>query len=344
MSGVLSVIAALIMIGIMIFVHELGHYTAGRIFGFGIESFSIGMGPALIKKEKNGILYSLRLLPIGGVCQFIGEDESDDGNKLAFNAHPAWQRAIVLAAGAFMNILMAIIIAIAVLMAYGEYMPCVYDFSDEVTIAKDAGLEYGDIIYGVNGKKLNYYDEITERIINADSAELTLNIMRGKERIDITMHDVYNEEYGYNAIGISMNVGRYKYGFFGATGRSFGYIWSMIKDIISFFGMLFKGNVSSGDVSGVVGTVSLVSEAVQISFETTLRIFMLLCANIGLMNLLPLPALDGGRLVFVFIEMLRGKPIKPEREGIVHFIGLILLLALTVLVTISDVRIFIFGG
>ncbi len=343
MTGVLSVLSAILLIALMVVMHELGHFCAGRVLGFGIDEFSIGFGPALIKKEKNGTLYALRLIPIGGACMFHGEDE-EAADERSFMAQSAWKRAIVIAAGPLVNILSAVLLAAAILMSYGEYMPSVMEFDDSVSIAREAGVEIGDIIYGVNGNRLDYANEVVDRIKESDGESLTLNIIRNGERIDITMHDVYNEEQGYNMIGIAMNYGRLRYGPFEAFGRSFNYVWQMIKEIAVFLGRVFQGNVSSGEVSGIVGAVSVVSEAVKISFETVLRIVMLLSMNLGLMNLLPIPALDGGRLIFLLIEAVRGKPIKQSIEGTIHFVGLILLLALMVLVTVSDVRTLIFGG
>ena len=162
--------------------------------------------------------------------------------------------------------------------------------------------------------------------------------------IEIEIKDFYSEQEGRNIIGIVMEPARLRQNFFGAVAGSFNYVWQMIKDLISFFGMLLHGQVSSGDVAGPVGIVSMIGQAVRTGFETVLRLGVLISANLGLMNLLPLPALDGGRLVFLIIEAVRGKPVPPEKEGIVHFVGLVLLLCLVIFLTISDVRTFIIGG
>lgn len=344
MSTVISVLAALIVLSIFVVLHELGHYCAGRIFGFGIVEFSVGMGPAIIKKEKNGITYAMRALPIGGMCQFYGEDQADTGDGKAFSCHPIWQRMIVIAAGPVMNILTTIILATVMLMTYGEYMPAVNSFSFENSPAEVAGMQSGDIIVAVDGHELSYYNEVSSLIRAADSKNMTLEVIRGGEHIEIEIKDFYSEQEGRNIIGIVMEPARLKQNFFGAVAGSFNYVWQMIKDLISFFDMLFHGQVSSGDVAGPVGIVSMIGQAVRTGFETVLRLGVLISANLGLMNLLPLPALDGGRLVFLIIEAVRGKPVPPEKEGIVHFVGLVLLLCLVIFLTISDVRTFIIGG
>ena len=337
MSTWISIIIALIVLGIFVVLHELGHYCAGRLFGFGIVEFSVGMGPAIIKKEKNGILYALRAFPLGGMCRFYGEDE-DTGDGKAFSSHKLWQRMIVIAAGPVMNILTAIILATIMLMTYGEYMPSINSFSFENSPAQAAGLEPGDMIVGINGHKLSYYNEISELIINADSEGMQVEVLRGGEELSFTVKDFYNQDEGRNLIGIIMEPARLKYGFFGAVAGSFNYIWQMIKDLISFFGMLFKGQVQSGDVAGPVGIVSIIGQAVRTGFETVLRLGVLISANLGLMNLLPLPALDGGRFIFLIIEAVRGKPVPPEKEGIIHLVGFALLIILVLRRTRSDVR------
>lgn len=235
MSTVISVLAALIVLSIFVVLHELGHYCAGRIFGFGIVEFSVGMGPAIIKKEKNGITYALRALPIGGMCQFYGEDQADTGDGKAFSCHPIWQRMIVIAAGPVMNILTTIILATVMLMTYGEYMPAVNSFSFENSPAEVAGMQSGDIIVAVDGHELSYYNEVSSLIRAADSKSMTLEVIRGGEHIEIEIKDFYSEQEGRNIIGIVMEPARLKQNFFGAVAGSFNYVWQMIKDLISFF-------------------------------------------------------------------------------------------------------------
>ena len=221
MSTVISVLAALIVLSIFVVLHELGHYCAGRIFGFGIVEFSVGMGPAIIKKEKNGITYALRALPIGGMCQFYGEDQADTGDGKAFSCHPIWQRMIVIAAGPVMNILTTIILATVMLMTYGEYMPAVNSFSFENSPAEVAGMQSGDIIVAVDGHELSYYNEVSSLIRAADSKSMTLEVIRGGEHIEIEIKDFYSEQEDRNIIGIVMEPARLKQNFFGAVAGSF---------------------------------------------------------------------------------------------------------------------------
>ncbi len=344
MSTTLYIIVSLVILSIFVTLHELGHFIAGKTLGFGIVEFAVGMGPALIKKKKNGILYSLRALPVGGMCRFYGEDE-ETGDGLAFGSQKPWKRAIVLVAGALMNILTAIVLAMLILTTIGvtvDYIPSVGSFSYENAPAKLGGMQLGDVILAIDGQPLEEYaqiDSLTRFIGAADSDSCVVTVERDGTRLDLTLRGLYNESEGRNMIGIQIGaIPVYeKLGFFDALKSSFRYIWDMIKGMFSFFGMLFRGEVARGDVVGPVGIVVLISNAARESVSRLLEIGVLISANLGLFNLIPVPALDGGRLVFVALEAIRRKRVPPEREGLVHFVGIILLLGLIVYLSIGDI-------
>jgi regulator of sigma E protease len=342
LSTVISILAGLLILSLFVMLHELGHYGAGRLLGFDIVEFSIGMGPAILKKKRNGILYALRAFPVGGMCRFYGEDE-ETGDGKAFGSHPVWKRMIVLVAGAAMNILTALILAVVMLMAYGNFMPSVHSFTEENAPAKLAGMVEGDRIVAVNGHKLSYYADLTTYIGKTNGESMTITVERNGETLELTVKDFYNETEGKNLIGIMMEPVRMKQGFFGAIGGSFRYIGQMVKDMVGFFGMLFQGQAGISDMGGPVAIVTIFGQAVRTGFEAVLQLGVIISANLGLFNLLPLPALDGGRFVFLVVELIRGKPVSPEKEGLVHFVGIILLLILVVVISISDVS-KLFGG
>lgn len=336
LGTVLSVIAALLVLSILVTVHELGHYAVGRLLGFTILEFSIGMGPVVLKTTKNDIQYSLRALPIGGMCRFYGEDQEVlDGR--CFNAQPAWKRFLTVIAGPIMNLLFAIIFAVIALTAYGDYVPSVFELSSSDAPAYTAGVQTGDILYAVNGERIEYYSEAVPMILAADSDSMRLTVERDGRLVDCTVVDFYNAEEGRNMIGVTISPERKIYGFFPAIGQSFHYVWSTVRETFQFFGRLFQGQVQSSDVAGTVGIISYLSEAVRSGFEMVLRMTILISISLGIMNLLPLPALDGGRLVFVIIEWIRGKPVNPKVEGTIHFIGLIALFALLIFLTYNDI-------
>lgn len=334
---ILQILGAILVLGVLIFVHEMGHYGAGRLLGFKILEFSLGMGPKLIKTERNGIVYSLRALPVGGMCRFYGEDEGVS-NDDSFNAKPAWKRFIVVAAGAFMNILLAFLVTVVILMTYGDYVPKVDSFTEENSAAAQAGMLPGDILLAIDGKDLQSYEEVVDRIRAANPSDVVFTVDRDGERLDITVKELYDAEVGYNRLGVMISYARWQYGFFESIGHSFSYIWSLLRMMLQFLGQLVTGGVQRGDVMGPVGTFDLIGQAVRLGFETVLRLAVLISVNLGLMNILPLPALDGGRLVFIAIEAIFGKPVSPKIEGTIHTIGLGLLFVLMIVLTFSDIR------
>ena len=341
MTTFLSIIGALLLLTLFVAVHELGHYAAGRLLGFGILEFAIGMGPVVFKRVKNGIQYSLRALPLGGMCRFYGEDEAvPEGASpmVPFNGQKVWKRAIVVAAGPFMNILLALVFAAICLGVFGDYAAQVQAFSFENSPAEAAGVQMGDMIYAIDGERLLSYSEAVPAIRAADGEALEITVLREGRKVDLTLRDVYNAEAGYNLIGVNIGVARRTYTFFEAIGDCFGYVWAIVREMVQAIGRMFATGVQEGDLMGPVGTISVMSELVRYGWETILRMAVLISVNLGILNILPLPALDGGRLLFMAIEGVRGKAIRPETEGMIHFVGLILLFGLVIVLTIQDVR------
>lgn len=336
---ILSLLAALVLLGVLVTVHEFGHYFVGRRLGFTILEFAVGMGPVLLKKTKNGIQYSLRALPIGGMCRFYGEDD-DAADARCFNAQKARKRFLVIAAGPIMNLLLAVLLSIVTLAAYGNYVPTVLEVSGADTPAAAAGVEEGDILYAVDGRRVTYYSSTSDAVSMiraADGARAVLTIERDGRRIDLTAEDLYDEEAGYNVLGVTIGATRKTYGLFESIGESFFYLWSMVRETFTFFGSLFQGQVQSTDVAGAVGSIVYISEAVRYGMETTLRILIVLSMSLVIFNLLPIPALDGGRLLFIAIELVRGRPVDPRKEGMVHFVGLVVLLLLMAFLVFNDI-------
>lgn len=339
--NILSVIAALILLSILVTVHELGHFSMGRILRFRIDEFAIGMGPKVYGKEKNGTLYSLRALPIGGMCRFYGEDEAAD-NALSFTAQKPWKRFLAVLAGPVTNLLFTIILSAIFLMAFGgfEYLPTVQSLSEDVTKAQEAGMLPGDVLYAVDGVVIEDAENTIELIRGAKN-NAVITVLRNKEYIDLQFQDIYNEEQGYNLLGINLIMQRKTYGFFESIARAFPFVFDIIKETFKGIAGMFQNGVQQGDVMGVVGTVAMISYAVRSNFEIVMYFAIILSISLAIFNLLPIPALDGGRLVFIIIEMIRGKPIAPEKEGMVHLVGFILLMGLVLLITFSDIRMLI---
>ena len=346
MSTFVSILLAFVVLSFFVVVHELGHYGVGRLLGFGIVEFAVGMGPVVFKVKRKGIDYALRALPIGGMCRFYGEDEDLPAGTAAgipFNAQKVWKRFLVVLAGPVMNFIFAIIFAIVALVAYGDYLPQIQEFSFENSPAEEAGLLPGDILVNVDGHEIMYYTQATDFIVGANSEQSPVTVLRNGERVTVTVHDFYSQADGRNMLGIQIDYARVHFGFFEACGRSFGYVWSMLIEMVKFLGTVFQGTVQSGDVVGPVGTITTIAQAVRLGFETALRLAVLISVNLGFINILPFPALDGGRLSFMLVEMVRGKPVAPQREGVVHFVGFVLLMALMAYLVVKDVS-GLFGG
>lgn len=340
MSTFFSILLALLILSFFVVIHELGHYGAGRLLGFGIVEFAVGMGPVLFKVKKKGIDYALRALPIGGMCRFYGEDEeitADAAVTVPFGAQKLWKRFLVVLAGPLMNLLFALLFALIALLAYGDYAMQITSFSFENSPAEQAGLLPGDIFMKVDGREITYYAQTVDFIRAADPLQSDITVLRNGERVTLTVRDFYSEAEGRNLLGIQFDYARIRFGFFEAFGRSFGYVGALLGEMVKFLGSIFKGTIQSGDVAGPVGTISIIAQAVRLGFETVLQLAVLISVNLGFLNILPFPALDGGRLVFMGLEAVRGKPIAPQKEGVVHFIGFVLLMALMVYLVVKDV-------
>lgn len=351
MSTILYVIIAIFVLGICIFVHELGHYLAARACGLTVMEFAVGMGPKLIKWRKNDIDYSIRAFPIGGFCAFIGESPDDGAeDPRNINLQPAWKRLIMTVAGPLMNFLLALLLAVVLMAAVGEYV--LVNRIDTVTDgspAAAAGMEVGDRIVGVNGEGFDDAQAISGAIGNTGEQDVTLTVERGGETFDLTVSKAYDEESQRYLMGITFGVDHVRMGFFRAVGNSVQYCAELFKTMIQTLGGMFTQKEVLDQVAGPVGTVSLMTEYAQASFERSftegmtmiINLALIISMNLGLMNLLPLPALDGGRVVFLAVEAATGKHMSRKSEAIVHFVGLVLLMGLIVVLTGRDIlRIF----
>ena len=317
-------------------IHELGHYFAGRALGFSILEFSIGMGPKLIKKkDKRGTEFSIRAFPIGGMCRFEGEDENAVNEK-SFNAQKVWKRIIVVLAGPITNLVFAILLAFVTLSAFGDFMPAIYEVNQS-SPAQAAGMQTGDVIQTIDGKPVRFYFQTVDMIRAVETKDLTIGVLRNGEKKDLLLKNIYNEEQGKNLIGVTITTERMKFGVGESALRSVNYVTATLVETFRFLGRAIQGNASSSDAAGPVAIVAIISEAVRSSGETVLRQLVLISASLGIMNLLPIPAMDGGRLVFMIIEAIRGKAISQEKEGMVHFVGLILLFGLIIFLTFNDI-------
>lgn len=332
----MTLIYAVLIFCLLIFVHEFGHFVTAKLCGIKVNEFAIGMGPALFKKQKGETLYSVRAFPIGGFCAMEGEDE-DSEDERAFNNQPAWQRAIVLAAGSIMNLLTAIILMIIIAFYMGQATTTI-DVVQQDSPAYEAGIMAGDEVVAINGSDIDEWTDLQTIVGENEGDALTFTVLRGGTETDITVTPQYDKEAGRSLVGVTPTMARNPVK---AVGTGISNTWDMTVMMYDLIGQLFTGDVSAKELSGPVGIVYVVNDSAKMGLIYVVYLAALLSLNLAVINLLPFPALDGGRLLFLVIRKITGKRVTDEMEGKIHFIGIMLLLALMVYVTWNDIIRFI---
>ena len=340
----MKIILALLIFSLIVLFHEFGHFLLAKRGGIGVTEFSLGMGPRLFSKQIGETRYSVKLLPFGGSCMMVGEDgESDEENS--FGSKSVWTRISVVAAGPIFNFILAFFLALFIVGSIG------YDAPDIVAVmdgypAAEAGMQPGDRIVQMNKTHIHVYREVSLYVQMHQGETVTVTYERDGERHAVTLEPKMSE-YGTYLLGFQGSGVRTKGNVFQTVYYSAYEVKYWISTTLKSLAMMFHGQVSADDISGPVGIVNTIGETYEASREdggfyvwlNMLNISILLSANLGVMNLLPIPALDGGRLVFLLLEVLRrGKRIDPEKEGMVHFVGLMLLMALMLAVMFNDFR------
>lgn len=344
-----TLILFVLIFGVVVISHEFGHFLLAKANGIHVIEFSVGMGPNLFSFQKGDTRYSLKLLPIGGACMFEGEDglnEKEDGEDHSgsfLNAN-VWARISTVLAGPVFNFILGFIVAfIMVNMLVAVRDPVATEIVDGGA-AEEAGLLPGDRILALNGSKIHLFEEIQLFCMTYRGGEVTVQYERDGVKGTTTLTPQYDESAGYYMVGI-MNAD-----FVEMSGlNSFRYAWYEMRYCVKMtwksLEMLVQGQVSRQDVAGPVGiAVNVVGKTYETAKDygwqsvllSMLNITLMLTVNLGILNLLPIPALDGGRLVFLVWEAITHKPVPPEKEGMVHFIGLMFFMALMVFLLFND--------
>ncbi len=330
-------ILGIFLFGLLIFVHELGHYLTARMFGIRVHAFAVGMGPAIWKKEKNGTEYALRVFPIGGYVKLEGEDESSD-DPAAFGNKSPLARIVVLFAGGCMNILIGFLIFLILFSSVAEIGVPVIGTVIPDTPAAEAGLLPGDEIAEINGKSIHITNDMTLAMMKNGADPLALTVCRGDEKKAVTLTPQYDAESGMYILGFYRKAEKMTPGL--AIKTAYHNTFFVVDLVYYSLKEMITGNVRLADMSGPVGIVSEMNTVAKSEMPvlSMMNFIGLIAVNLGVMNLLPIPALDGGRIFFALVELIRRKPIKPEHEGVVHFIGFALLIGFMILITFSDIR------
>ncbi len=341
--NIISIIIAILIFSIIVLFHELGHFLLAKANGIRVNEFCLGLGPTLVGFTKGETKYSIKLLPFGGACMMEGEDDSSDDDR-AFNKKSVWARMSVVFAGPFFNFIMAFVLSIVVVSVAG-YDSTVIGSVMEGYGAEKAGLTAGDEIVSLNGKSMHLFRDITFYTFVHSGEDIEVEFLRDGQLFSVTISPVYDEATDRYYIGIGSS-GYKKGNFFEVIKYSTCEVGYYIESTLVSLKLLVTGNVSLNEMSGPVGIVSSIGETyTESQKDGSLYVFLNMCimcillsANLGIMNLLPIPALDGGRLFFMIVEAIRRKRIDPDKEGLVHGIGLILLLLLMVVIMFNDIR------
>lgn len=337
----LTTLWALFIFLLVIVFHEFGHFIVAKLLDVRVNEFSIGMGPLIAKKQMPETQYSLRALPIGGYVSMEGEDEASDDPR-SFSRTPVWKRLLIIVAGALMNFVLAFLVLLVVFGIRGKEMPVIGAFTEHSAL-EEAGFRLGDRILSIGGDPVSDWQDLLDRVAQLPpDIPVEVEARRGTETFSASVIPFEDEASSRVLLGIIP-----------ATEKDAGYtiqnavasIGFMMGSMIEFFASLFRGAVGLQDVSGPVGIIGAIGQASAGGVYPVLMLLAFISVNVGFVNLLPIPALDGGKIFFLLIEAIRGKPLPAEKEGIVHLIGFALLMLLILVVTFQDVlRLGVFGG
>ena len=349
----MNIILALIVFGLIVTFHEFGHFSLAKLCGVRVLEFSVGMGPKIASFVKRGTRYSLRLLPLGGFCSMLGEDtDADSMTEGSLNAAPVWKRFLIVAAGPVFNFILAFLLAVVILSQVGVDR-CVLTGILEGYPAENSGIRPGDEIVRINDHKVVFFRDLTSYLYMYPGKAADVTVLREisgtereKERHTFRIEPMYNTERGAWMLGIEVSGARD----FPENPPELLYyavqeVRYNITMVVDSLKMLLRGLVPLDDLAGPVGIVSVIGESVEETrpygvkamLLTLADIALLLTANLGVMNLLPIPALDGGRLLFFAAEAVTGRHLNRDVEGAIHFAGLVLLMGLMVFLMFHDV-------
>lgn len=345
----MSIVVAILIFGLIIFIHELGHFIVAKACKVKVNEFALGMGPRIVKFKKGETIYALRLLPIGGFCAMEGEDAQSSHDR-AFGKKPVWQRILIVVAGAVMNIILGFVLVIVMNCMEEKLTSTTVSMFAETQTSHSSGLEAGDRIVEINGMKIFTATDISYQFSSDEDAVFDMVVERNGEKVELKNVKFLKDEDGLH---IDFYVKPDDVNFKNVIKYSFNSTVSYARLVWISLGDLISGQYKINDLSGPVGIIDVIDQSVDSYtnvdqskgetinwtelIKTLLYLGAFMTVNVGIFNLLPLPALDGGRLVFLIIEAIRRKPIKPEHEGMVHFIGLALLMLLMLAITASDI-------
>ncbi len=328
-------LVAILLFLVMIVIHEFGHFIAAKSLGVRVNEFSVGFGPAIFKKQGKETLYSLRAVPFGGFCAMEGEDEGSNDPK-AFCNKSAWRRLVIIVAGAFFNLVFGLIIVMMILAPADRFITTTVDGFHDVSVSSNS-LKEGDKILKVGGRRVFSVNDLSYCLTNVSSDTLQMQVLRDGQKQDIDVQFATEEMQGINFVTVDFYLGTEEKTVGSFLSQSFfrtlsygRVVWFSLIDLLT-------GKYGISAMSGPVGVTAVLGEAARMGLRDLLPIIALITVNLGVFNLLPVPALDGGRAFFIFIEMIIRRKIPQKFESVVHAVGLILLLLLIAVITVKDI-------
>lgn len=347
-----SVVAVVLVLGGLILFHELGHFLVARALGIGVKTFSLGFGPRLCGIRRGRTDYRVSLLPLGGYVSLVGETDQSDlpegfTTQESFALRPPWHRMLVIAAGPVTNILLALLLCMLIYLAYGRYeaLPIIGQVTPDGPAAM-AGMLPQDRILEIDGRKIEYWDDFRDEVQTRGEQPLHVVVEREAGRLSLTMtpkltpqSDIFGQEVMVPVVGVysSGEVVNLPMGLYESISQGFYRTWQMLSLTVIGLGKLIDRTVPLDTVGGPVQIAQLIVEQSQVGLAPLLALAAFISINLGLLNLLPIPILDGGHLLFLVIEAIRRKPISERIQGLSMQIGLVLLLLVFVLVMYNDI-------
>ncbi len=330
MTNLQTLLASILVFGMLVFFHEFGHFIIAKISDIKVLEFSLGMGPRLFKVKHGDTDYSIRAFPLGGFVKMEGED-SDSVDPRAFNNKSVYARMGVVIAGPIMNFILAIFL-IAVISFFSGVATTTIDVMPGGP-AEMAGLRDGDTIYAIDDTRISMWDEVVNYIGQRPNKDVNVSVKRNGDILNFSIKPEIEADTNRGVIGIKSVILKHSLG--PSISSGFKRTTWMTKMMLNGLVLIFKGKAEA-DLVGPVGIVHLVGEAAKVGIFNLLYLAAIVSINLAVFNILPIPALDGSRLVFLLIELIRGKPVEPEKEGMVHFVGFAILMMLMIFIAYKD--------
>lgn len=343
MNILFTAVSSIFVFGLVIFIHEFGHFITAKISGIKVNEFALGMGPVLLRFTKGETIYALRAFPIGGFVSMEGEN-GDSEDARSFTSAPVKKRLLVLVAGVAMNLLLGFaVLLILVSQQTAITSKTVSSFAENASTYQ-SGLRVGDEILSVNGRRCFIADDVVYEFARTQNGTASLTVLRDgvKTQLPNVIFSTRQAEDGTRQMIIDFTVLPIEKTAFTVTREAGAWTVSLARLIFLTLVDLVTGNVPVNDLSGPVGIVAVIGQAAALGYQSVLMILALITINLGIFNLLPFPALDGGRIAFLLVEAVRRKPLNPKYEALVNSAGFIALMLLMLFVTFNDVTKLIF--